>query len=168
MFISKMVKINDQGRFIAFGRVFSGTVGSGTEVKIMGANYSPESKGEVYIKKVQSTVIFLGNKIQSISEVPAGNICGIVGIDNYLIKQGTIADPMCNYPIKTMKYSVSPVVRVAVEPKNPTDLPKLVAGLKALSQSDPIVQCITEPTGQHIIAGSGELHIEMCLSQLVR
>jgi elongation factor 2 len=65
-----------------------------------------------------------------------------------------------------MKYSVSPVVRVAVAVKNANDLPKLVEGLKKLSKSDPLVQCITEETGEHIIAGCGELHVEICLKDL--
>jgi elongation factor 2 len=65
-----------------------------------------------------------------------------------------------------MKYSVSPVVRVAVEPKNAVDLPKLIQGLKNLAKSDPLVQVITEENGQHIIAGCGELHIEICMKEL--
>jgi elongation factor 2 len=68
--------------------------------------------------------------------------------------------------MKAMKFSVSPVVRVAVEPKHAADLPKLVEGLKRLSRSDPMVQCIIEETGEHIIAGAGELHLEICLSDL--
>merc|ERR1712121_178861 len=62
--------------------------------------------------------------------------------------------------------SVSPVVRVAVEPKNPQDLPKLVEGLKRLAKSDPMVLCQTEESGEHIIAGAGELHLEICLKDL--
>lgn len=65
-----------------------------------------------------------------------------------------------------MKYSVSPVVRVAVKPKNPSDLPKLITGLKNLSKADPLVQCYSEETGEHIIAGCGELHVEICLKEL--
>ena len=65
-----------------------------------------------------------------------------------------------------MKFSVSPVVRVAVEPKNPQDLPKLVEGLKRLAKSDPMVQCRIEESGEHIIAGAGELHLEICLKDL--
>jgi translation elongation factor EF-G len=56
-------------------------------------------------------------------------------------------------PLQAMKFSVSPVVRVAVEPKVASDLPKLVEGLKRLARSDPMVQCIIEETGEHIIAG---------------
>lgn len=64
---------------------------------------------------------------------------------------------------QVMKFSVSPVVRVAVEPRNPADLPKLVEGLKRLAKSDPMVQCINEESGEHIVAGAGELHLEICL-----
>src|SRR5215469_17209890 len=65
-----------------------------------------------------------------------------------------------------MKFSVSPVVRVAVECKNPADLPKLVEGLKRLAKSDPLVQCSIEESGDHIVAGAGELHLEICLKDL--
>jgi len=65
-----------------------------------------------------------------------------------------------------MKYSVSPVVRVAFEVKNASDLPKLVEGLRKLAKSDPLVVCTTEESGEHIIAGCGELHIEICLKDL--
>jgi len=65
-----------------------------------------------------------------------------------------------------MKYSVSPVVRVAVEARNPADLPKLVEGLKRLAKSDPLVLCFIEESGEHIVAGAGELHLEICLKDL--
>jgi elongation factor 2 len=65
-----------------------------------------------------------------------------------------------------MKFSVSPVVRVAVEPKKPSDLPRLVEGLKRLAKSDPMVQITHEESGEHIIAGAGELHLEICLKDL--
>jgi elongation factor 2 len=58
------------------------------------------------------------------------------------------------------------VVRVAVEPKNSADLPKLVEGMKRLAKSDPMVLCYTEESGEHIIAGAGELHLEICLKDL--
>merc|ERR1712013_477810 len=96
----------------------------------------------------------------------AGNICGLVGVDQFLVKTGTITTFKEAHNMKVMKFSVSPVVRVAVEPKNPADLPKLVEGLKRLSKSDPMVQCLIEGSGEHIIAGAGELHLEICLKDL--
>ncbi|TFY79365.1 hypothetical protein EWM64_g4650 [Hericium alpestre] len=68
--------------------------------------------------------------------------------------------------MKVMKFSVSPVVQVAVEVKNTADLPKLVEGLKRLSKSDPCVQAWIADTGEHIVAGAGELHLEICLKDL--
>merc|ERR1712034_216471 len=99
-------------------------------------------------------------------DVPAGNICGLVGVDQFLVKTGTITTFKEAHNMKVMKFSVSPVVRVAVEPKNPADLPKLVEGLKRLSKSDPMVQILIEESGEHIIAGAGELHLEICLKDL--
>ena len=57
-------------------------------------------------------------------------------------------------------------MRCAVEPKNPQDLPKLVEGLKRLSKSDPMVVITMEESGEHIVAGAGELHMEICLKDL--
>merc|ERR1719217_1610053 len=65
-----------------------------------------------------------------------------------------------------MKYSVSPVVRVAVKPKDGRDLPKLVEGLKKMAKSDPLVVCEMGESGEHVIAGCGELHVEICLKDL--
>lgn len=79
------------------------------------------------------------------------------------MKSGTITTFKDAHNMRVMKFSVSLVVRVAVEPKNPADLPKLVEGLKRLAKSDPMVQCIIEESGEHIIAGAGELHLEICL-----
>lgn len=165
-FISKMVPTNDKGRFYAFGRVFSGVIETGQKVRIMGPNYVPGSKNDLNIKNIQRTVIMMGGKVESVPNVPCGNTVGLVGIDQFLMKQGTIATDEGAHNIRVMKYSVSPVVRVAVEVKNASDLPKLVEGLKKLSKSDPLVQCYTEESGEHIIAGCGELHVEICLKDL--
>ena len=166
IFISKMIPTNDKGRFYAFGRVFSGTVATGQKVRIMGPNYVPGGKTDLNIKNIQRTVLMMGGKVESIPDVPCGNTVALVGVDQYLIKQGTISDHEDAHCIKVMKYSVSPVVRVAVEVKNASDLPKLVEGLRKLAKADPLVQCYTEESGEHIVAGCGELHIEICLKDL--
>ena len=166
IFISKMVPTNDKGRFYAFGRVFSGVVATGQKVRIMGPNYAPGSKTDLNIKNIQRTVIMMGGKVEAVPDVPCGNTVGLVGVDQYLMKQGTIATAEDAHNIRVMKYSVSPVVRVAVDVKNASDLPKLVEGLKKLSKSDPLVLCTTEESGEHIIAGCGELHVEICLKDL--
>jgi len=138
-FISKMVPTNDKGRFYAFGRVFSGTIATGQKVRIMGPNYVPGQKNDLNVKNIQRTVLMMGGKVEPIPDVPCGNTVGLVGVDAYLIKQGTISTHDDAHCIKVMKYSVSPVVRVAVEVKNASDLPKLVEGLRKLAKADPLV-----------------------------
>lgn len=166
MYISKMVPTSDKGRFYAFGRVFSGTVKTGLRCRIMGPNYVPGSKSDLYIKQIQRTILMMGRFVEQIEDVPCGNIVGLVGVDQYLVKTGTISTYDQAHNMKVMKFSVSPVVKVSVEAKNPADLPKLVEGLKRLSKSDPMVQIQTSESGEHIIAGAGELHLEICLKDL--
>jgi len=166
MYISKMVPTSDKGRFYAFGRVFSGKIATGLKCRIMGPNYIPGKKEDLNEKAIQRTILMMGRYIEAIEDVPCGNICGLVGVDQFLVKTGTITTFKEAHNLKVMKFSVSPVVRVAVEPKNAQDLPKLVEGLKRLAKSDPMVQCMIEESGEHIIAGAGELHLEICLKDL--
>lgn len=166
LYVSKMVPSTDKGRFVAFGRVFSGTVRAGMKVRIMGPNYEPGTKKDLAVKNVQRTLLMMGRHVEAVESVPCGNTVGLVGLDQFLVKSGTLTDLEEAFPLKDMKYSVSPVVRVAVEPKNPADIGKLVDGLKRLSKSDPLVQCTSEESGEYIIAGAGELHLEICLKDL--
>merc|ERR1711990_328487 len=166
MYISKMVPTSDKGRFYAFGRVFSGTCETGQNVRIMGPNFVFGKKEDLNVKSIQRTILMMGRSVEPIPSVPCGNICGLVGVDSYLVKTGTITTFEGAHNMKVMKFSVSPVVRVAVECKNASDLPKLVEGPKRLSKSDPMVQISIEESGEHIIAGAGELHLEICLKDL--
>jgi elongation factor 2 len=166
MYVSKMVPTSEKGRFYAFGRVFGGTIATGQTVRIQGPDYVPGKKTDLYVKKIQRTVLMMGRYVEQMPDCPCGNIIGLVGIDAYLLKSGTIATNTEAYNFHTMKMSVSPVVRVAVECVNASDLPKLMEGLKRLSKSDPLVLTFTAPTGEHIVAGAGELHLEICLKDL--
>merc|ERR1719209_2709761 len=166
MYVSKMVPSSDKGRFYAFGRVYSGKVATGMKARIMGPNFVPGKKDDLYNKNIQRTILMMGRYTEPIEDVPCGNICGLGGVDQFLVKTGTITTFEAAHNMKQMKFSVSPVVRVAVEPKNPSELPKLVEGLKRLAKSDPMVLTLTEESGEHIIAGAGELHLEICLKDL--
>jgi elongation factor 2 len=166
LYVSKMVPTSDKGRFYAFGRVFSGTVKTGQKVRIMGPNYVPGKKTDLFVKNIQRTVLMMGRTTEPVEDIPAGNTVGLVGVDQFLLKSGTITTSEEAHNIRVMKFSVSPVVRVAVECKHPSDLPKLVEGLKRLAKSDPMVQTSIEETGEHIVAGAGELHLEICLKDL--
>jgi elongation factor 2 len=160
MYIAKMVPNADYTRFFAFGRVFSGTVKPGQHVHVLqaGSDKSP-------VCRIQNTLSMLGKKMESVEFVPCGNTCAVAGVDKFLTKNGTLAESAGSKPIRSMKYSVSPVMRLAVAPANAADLPRFVEGLKRLAQFDPLLQVITTKDG-HILAGAGELHLEVCLETL--
>ncbi|EAU38084.1 elongation factor 2 [Aspergillus terreus NIH2624] len=166
LYVSKMVPTSDKGRFYAFGRVYSGTVRSGLKVRIQGPNYTPGKKEDLFIKNIQRTILMMGRFVEPIEDVPAGNIVGLVGVDQFLLKSGTLTTSETAHNLKVMKFSVSPVVQRSVEVKNAQDLPKLVEGLKRLSKSDPCVLTMISESGEHVVAGAGELHLEICLKDL--
>merc|ERR1712137_1155093 len=166
MYVSKMIPTSDKGRFYAFGRVFSGTIATGQKVRIQGPGYKPGAKENLNVKSIQRTVLMMGRTTEQIADVPCGNTVALVGVDQYILKSGTITTLEDAHNIADMKYSVSPVVKVSVKVKDGKDLPKLVEGLKKLSKSDPLVVCTTEESGEHVIAGCGELHVEICLKDL--
>ena len=91
MYVSKMVPTSDKGRFYAFGRVFSGKIAMGQKVRVMGPNYQPGSNSDLIEKTVQRTVIMMGRKTEFVADVPCGNTCALVGIDECLSKTGTIS-----------------------------------------------------------------------------
>jgi elongation factor 2 len=121
VYISKMVPTKDNSRFYAFGRVFSGRISTGQKVRIL------TSSGELAPRRypVQKVHVMMGKKAESIPNCPCGNTVALGGIDQFLVKSGTLTDDDSASPIRTMKFSVSPVVRVAVEPQKASDLPKL-------------------------------------------
>merc|ERR1711935_1272749 len=109
MYISKMVPTSEKGRFYAFGRVFSGTIATGQEVRIQGPDYIPGSKKDLFVKKIQRTVLMMGRYVEQMADCPCGNIIGLVGVDAYLLKTGTITTCEEALPFNTMKFSVSAV-----------------------------------------------------------
>lgn len=168
VYISKMIPAST-GRFMAFGRVFSGTVRSGMRVFVQGPNYDPEAtRKQDYATDVsiQRCQIMVAGKFETVSEVPCGNTVALIGVDEYLVKTGTITDHPQAYNIRTMKFSVSPVVKVAVSVKEAGAQGALSEALKKLSKSDPCVLCRVEESGEMTVAATGELHLEICLNDL--
>lgn len=142
---------------------------AGERVKILGANYKVGSKTDLYEKNIGQVGIFMmGKSPESLPDIPCGNTVALTGIDDYLLKTGTITTVEMpeSHPIRSMKYSVAPIFRVAVKPKLPSDLPKLQKALTKLSKSDPLLRVDREETGETVLAGSGELHVEICVNDL--
>ena len=160
IFVSKLFPL-DQG-LVAFGRIFSGTVKVGDKVKVYnGEDPKPQ------IKSIKKVGICMGKDVSSVGEMPCGNTIVLGGIDTALKKEGTVmSEETSASTFKAMKFSVAPVVEVAVRCAKPTDQPKLVAGLKKLGQTESMVKIETKESGETVIAGSGDLHVEICLKSL--
>lgn len=165
IYISKKIPAQDGSRFLCFGRIFSGTIVSGTNVRILGPDYRPGSTSDLQVKNVTSVGVMVGDRCIAMARVPAGNVVALTGVDKCLLKTATITTSADAHNFRVMKFSVSPVVRVAVDVKDPTDHARLVEGLKKLVQADSLVQVLNE-NGQHVIAAAGELHLEICIADL--
>ena len=152
--INKMVKDPHAG-LIATGRVFSGTIHEGDEVYLLNAKVQ---------KRVLQTYLYMGPNRVVVPEIPAGNIVALLGIDEARAGE-TVVSPSIKdvmVPFERIRYITEAVVTVAVEPKNPNDLAKLVEALKELSIEDPTLQVkIDQETGQVLLSGTGTLHLEI-------
>lgn len=166
MYVSKRIPDKSNTRFYAYGRVFSGTVKTGEKYTVLDGDYVPgESRSRV--ANTQQVCVCMAGKMESIGSVPAGNTCALMGYDGVIVKTATITDSADHYPMRDMKYSVAPVVRVAIAPKNLSDRAKFEAATTKLRMSDPLLLVYDDKTtGEKIIAGAGELHVEMSIYQL--
>lgn len=141
-----------------------------------------------HIKRVhiEGLYVIMGKELVAVDRVAAGEVCAVKGLEGIVGRMGTLvaipeseeqngdsddqslvdrtAPGILN--LTSGAGLAPPIVRVALEPDNPADLPKLVAGLRLLNQSDPCVQTLQQSTGEHVIIAAGELHLERCLKDL--
>ena len=151
------INVDPQAGRIATGRLFSGTAKDGDEVYLLDAKR---------IGKIQSVNIYMGNTREVVNLLPAGNIPALLGLD-YAIAGETFSSVKNVPAFESIKYVSEPVVTIAVEPKHPKDLPKLVEALRRITVEDPnLIVKINEETGETLMAGMGVLHLEIATSLL--
>ena len=137
---------------IAIGRLFSGTIKDGQTINII------DEKRE---GRVQSVNFFMGNQREQVGELGAGNIPALLGLTECRAGN-TLSSVKDIQMFEGVKYVSEPVVQVAIEPKHPKDLPKLVEILRQLTIEDPnLIVKIDEESGETIIAGMGVLHLDV-------
>ena len=162
---------------MALGRIFSGTVTRLKSLYALSHRHDPSVRIDLSEDYTSNTLIspnsyglylVLGPSVVPVDSVPAGNIVGIVGISDYILKTGTLASSLMSPALKAMTFQAKPMVRVAVEPVNFYDLNRIERGLKMLYQYDPAVEIkIDSATGQHTMTCLGEIHQEQCVKYLV-
>ena len=157
MMIIKII-IDPHAGEIAVGRVFSGTLRKGSELYIVGQGATKF--------KVQLLSMMVGPDRISVDEMAAGNIAALVGL-KAAIAGSTVSSIPNMDPFEPMQHYTDPVVTLAIEAKHTADLPKLIDVLRSVSKADPSIQVeINQETGEHLISGMGELHLEVTMYRI--
>lgn len=149
-FVITKVVIDPQAGEISAGRIFSGTMSKGLDVYMNRAKVP---------SRIQQVFIYNGAKREIIDHVPAGNIIGISGVK---ARPGETITFEKTEPFEEITHLFDPVITKAIEAKKPSDLPKLVEVLRKIQKEDPSIKIeINEETGEHLMSGMGELHLEV-------
>ncbi len=157
MMITKII-VDPHAGEIAVGRVFSGVLKKGTELYVNG------SSNQKF--KVQLLSLMVGPDRIQVDEISAGNIAAVVGLKS-ATAGSTVASIQDMDLFEPMVHYTEPVVTLAIEAKHTADLPKLIEVLRTVSKADPSIQVdINQETGEHLISGMGELHLEITLYRI--
>ncbi len=150
--ITKII-VDKHAGAVSVCRLFSGKIKQGDEVYMV----NNQQKA-----KVQQVSVFMGPERIPVESISAGNICALVGL-----KEASAGETICSpdhiiEPFEAITHISEPVITVAIEAKNTKDLPKLIEVLRQVAREDPTVRVeINEETGEHLLSGMGELHIEI-------
>ncbi|MCJ1247730.1 Cytoplasmic GTPase/eEF2-like protein (ribosomal biogenesis) [Trapelia coarctata] len=165
-----MEQPEDPEHLIGFARLYSGTLTVGDSVYVLPPKFSPANPhASPEPQKVTVTALYLlmGRGLESLTSVPAGVVFGIGGLEGHILKSGTLCSQLeGSVNLAGVSMGSQPIVRVALEPVNPSDLNKMITGLRLLEQSDPCAQYEVLESGEHVILTAGELHLERCLKDL--
>uniref|UniRef100_A0A3B1IVE0 Elongation factor-like 1 n=1 Tax=Astyanax mexicanus TaxID=7994 RepID=A0A3B1IVE0_ASTMX len=169
--------------FIAFARVYSGVVRRGQRVFVLGPKYDPAltlrtlpegcsaddtvpSVPHLACCTLEHLYMLMGRELEELEEVPAGNVLGIAGMEDFILKSATVSTSPACPPFTPLNFEATPIVRVAIEPKHPSEMPKLVRGMRLLNQADPCAEVLIQETGEHVLVTAGEVHLQRCLDDL--
>jgi len=146
--------------FVSTARLFSGEIKRGQEARLVGLHQN---------RRIQQIGVYKGPERIQIESAPAGNIIAIVGLPEAYSGETICSPDIEIHPFEAIKHIFEPVVTKSLEPKNPQDLPKLIQFLKQVSREDPtLVVSINEETGEYLISGLGELHLDAKIERPLR
>jgi translation elongation factor aEF-2 len=141
---------------IATGRVFSGTLEKGQDLYV---------SGTAGTNRIQSVGLFMGSEREEVGHVPAGNIASVTGLRDAIA--GSTVSSVEMTPFESIEHISKPVITKSVEAQSMDDLPKLIETLQQVAKEDPTIQIeINEDTGEHLISGQGELHLEVVTQRI--
>ncbi|EGN98032.1 hypothetical protein SERLA73DRAFT_169116 [Serpula lacrymans var. lacrymans S7.3] len=172
---------------LGFARLYSGVLRLGSTIYCVLPKFNsslppthPSNVNHITTATVEGLYVMMGRELIPVEKVRAGSTFAIRGLAGKVWRNGTLCGPGGSIVVKEQEPAhaeclinlggasrmTPPIVRVALEPTYPADMPKLIAGLKLLSQADPCVETFQQQTGEHVILTAGELHLERCLKDL--
>ena len=168
---SKQYPTEDTTCFHVLGRVMSGTLHANQEVRLLGENYTMYDEEDSRTLTVGRLWVFQARYKVEVNRVPAGNWVLIEGIDQPVVKTCTITDLHKEmheelYIFRPLKFNTQSVVKIAVEPVNPSELPKMLDGLRKVNKSYPLLNTRVEESGEHVVLGTGELYLDCVMHDL--
>jgi len=156
-FVVTKIVIDKHAGEVAAGRLFSGTLKTGQEV------YMNMAKKAVRLQQVS---VYKGAQRVALDQVYPGNIVGLVGLKGVYSGETVSTEPMEVF--EAIKHIFEPVITKSIDAMSPADLPKLVEVLKQVGKEDPTIKIeINEETGENLISGMGELHLEVIENRIV-
>ena len=173
MQITKLFNTPDAKSFYSFGRVLSGIARPGAQVRVLGEGYSIDDEEDMTIATIADVFIAETRYNIETSGIPAGNFALLAGVDNSIVKTATLVplkleDDEDAYIFRPISHFTESVLKIAVEPINPSELPKMLDGLRKINKSYPLITTKVEESGEHIVLGTGELYMDSVLHDLRR
>ncbi|CAD5222309.1 unnamed protein product [Bursaphelenchus xylophilus] len=167
---TKNYPTTDASSFHVFGRVISGTLKSGDEVKLLGEAYSIQDEEDCRILTVGRLWLPVGRYKVEVDTAPAGSLVLIEGIDQPISKTCTIIEKDYNqdeiYIFRPLRFDTKSVVKLAIEPINPSELPKMLDSLRKVNKSYPLLTTRVEESGEHVMLGTGELYLDSVMHDM--
>jgi U5 small nuclear ribonucleoprotein component len=169
--VTKLFGSQDASKFHSFGRVMSGIARPGQQVRVLGEGYTLDDEEDMTNATIADTWIAETRYNIPTSGVPAGNWVLLSGVDNSIVKTATLVPPRLEddedaYIFKPIKHFTESVFKIAVEPINPSELPKMLDGLRKINKSYPLITTKVEESGEHVVLGTGELYMDCVLHDL--
>ncbi|KAH8088033.1 P-loop containing nucleoside triphosphate hydrolase protein [Filobasidium floriforme] len=169
--VAKLYHTADAQEFRAFGRVMSGTIKQGQVVKVLGEGYSPEDEEDMTMQTIDNIWVNESRYVVETDHASAGNLVLLGGVDASISKTATIVSKELDdelYIFRPIKHFTQSVLKIAVEPISPAELPKMLDGLRKVNKSYPLLTTKVEESGEHIILGTGELYLDCVMHDLRR
>eukprot|EP00922_Rhytidocystis_sp_ex-Travisia-forbesii_P033413 GHVS01049656.1.p1 GENE.GHVS01049656.1~~GHVS01049656.1.p1 ORF type:complete len:1006 (+),score=141.40 GHVS01049656.1:85-3102(+) len=155
--------------FDAFGRVMSGTIYSGMKVKVLGESFSLDDDEDMVVREVTNLWIYEGRYRVEVSHVPAGNWVLIGGVDSSIRKTATLTSTDHDEEVEVfrpLRFNTTSTIKIACEPLHPSELPKMLEGLRRIDKAYPLAKTKVEESGEHVIIGTGEMYLDCILHDL--